>query len=420
MKIPLACVLMVGAALAAGDDWPRFRGPDGAGQAVAPNLPLPLTAAHQLWNINLPGTGHSSPVVVGPRLFVTCGENATAKRMVLCLEAATGRIQWQREFPSQTYHQNNDNSYASASPAADADGVVVTWTTPEEVLVVALDNAGQEKWRRGLGPFVCNHGSGSSPLIVGDLVILANDQDNPKATPHNYDKPTSPKEPGKSFVIALDRRTGATRWQLDRASSQASFATPCMRRLESGAVELICANTANGLTGVDAASGKINWVTEKGFTRRCVGSPAFGAGVVITTAGSGGMGAELVAVKPSAPPVVAYTMTKPLPYVPSPLIIGDKLILWGDNGQVACLRAMTGEVLWREKIEGAFYSSPITVGGRALNISKTGDLITLAVGDKFTAPARLPLGEKCFATPAIAGGKLFIRTHTQLFAFGSR
>ncbi len=401
-------------------DWPRFRGPDGAGLAEAPALPLPVTAANQLWCVKLPGPGHSSPALVGPRLFVTCTENATAKRSVLCLDAATGRTLWQRDFPSKTYHQNNDNSYASASPAADANGVVVSWTTPEEVLVVALDNAGQEKWRRGLGPFVGAHGSGSSPLIVGELVVLSNDQDNPKSAPHNYANKAVPNEPGKSFLLALERQTGQTRWQLDRASSQAAYSTPCVRRLENGAVELVCANTANGLTGVDAATGKINWVTDKGFTRRCVGSPVCGAGLIVTTAGSGGMGAELVAVKPGAKPAVAYTMTKPLPYVPTPLFIGERLLLWGDNGQVACLRAATGEVLWREKVEGAFYSSPIAVQGRALNISKTGDLLTLEVGDTFAAPARLPLGEKAFATPAVAGGLLYVRTLTQLFAFGKK
>ena len=422
MKILLTSMVALGAAatLAGAADWPRFRGPDGAGLGAAPDLPLPLTASNQLWCVKLPGAGHSSPVVCGPRLFVTCGENATAKRMVLCLDAASGRTLWQREFPSKTYQQNNDNSYATASPACDADGVVVTWTTPEEVLVVALDNAGNESWRRPLGPFVCNHGSGSSPVILGDVVVLCNDQDDPQATPQNYKKPGAPKAAGKSCVVALDRKTGAPRWQLDRRSSQAAFATPCVRRTAVGAVEIICANTANGLTGVDAATGKIVWGTATGFARRCVGSPVFGAGLVITTAGSGGAGSELVAVRPGAKPELAYALAKPLPYVPSPLVLGDKLILWGDNGQVACLRVATGEVLWREKVEGTFYSSPIAVNGRVVNISKTGDVLMLAAGDQFAPPDRLALGEKSFATPAVAGGVLFIRTYTQLFAFGGR
>ena len=422
MKIFLTSLvaLCAAAGVAGAADWTRFRGPDGAGLGEAPDLSLPLTAAQQLWNVKLPGAGHASPVICGSRVFVTCGENATAKRILLALDAASGKIQWQKEFPSKTYQQNNDNSYATSTPACDADGVVAVWTTPEEVLVVALDNAGNEVWRRPLGPFVCNHGSGSSPIIIGDFVVLANDQDDPTATPQNYKKPGAPKVAGKSFVVALDRKTGATRWQLDRRSSQAAFATPCVRRTAEGATEIICANTANGLTGVDAATGKIVWGTATGFVRRCVGSPVFGGGLVITLAGSGGAGAECIAVRPGGKAELAYSLPKPLPYVPSPLVLGDKLILWGDNGQVACLRVATGELLWREKVEGAFYSSPIAVNGRVVNVSKTGDVLVLEAGEKFVAPARLALGEKAFATPAVAGGVLFIRTYTQLFAFGAR
>ena len=407
---------------ALGDDsnWPRFRGPNGSGLSTAATVPVKWTEADYNWKIKLPGVGHSSPVVWDKRLFVTCAEHATAKRMVLCLDTATGHTLWQRDFPSKTYSQNNDNSYASATPAADAAGVVVTWSTPEAVLLVALDNAGQEIWRRDLGPFICNHGSGSSPVIVGDLVVFSDDQDDPQATPQNYNKPDSPKTAGKSFVIALDRQTGATRWQLDRRSSQAAFATPCVRRLESGAVEIILANTANALTGVAVATGKINWTLEKGFTKRCVGSPVFGAGLAIAIAGGGGAGLELVAVRPGPKPELAYKLSKPLPYVPSPLVDGDKLFLWGDNGAVACLRAATGEAIWRGKVEGSFYSSPVCVNHHLYGITKSGDVIVLDTGDSFKILGRVALGEKCFATPAIAGGVMYLRTYSQVFSLGGK
>ena len=401
-------------------DWTRFRGPDGAGLGTVPNLPLPLTEASRLWCVKLPGTGHSSPVICGTRLFMTSCENATAKRIVLALDAASGRTLWQREFPSKIYQQNKDNSYASATPACDAEGVVVGWTTPEEVLVVALDNTGKEIWRRPLGPFVCNHGSGTSPIIVGDLVVLANDQDDPQAMPEKKGKRGASKVAGKSYVIALDRKKGTTRWQLDRRSNQAAFATPCVRRTAEGTTEIICANTDNGLTGVEAATGKIVWSTATGFTKRCVCSPVLGAGLVITTAGTGGTGWECIAVRPGAKAEVAYSLQKPLPYVPSPLVLGDKLILWGDNGQVACLRAATGELIWREKVDGAFYSSPIALNGHVMNVSKTGDVFMLDAGEKFVMPTRFALGEKSFATPAVAGDILYIRTYTQLFAFGGK
>jgi outer membrane protein assembly factor BamB len=411
----LAVLLRAGA-----DDWPRFRGVDGAGIGDVPGLPAKWSETNQLWRIKLPGTGHSSPVICGSRLFATCAEIATAKRIVVCLDAGSGRMLWQREFPSKSYQQNNDNSYASATPATDSNGVVMVWTTPDEVLLVALDNDGAEIWRRSLGPFVCNHGSGSSPIIAGGLVVLNNDQDDPISMPQNYPKSDPPKPAGKSFVIALDRQTGATRWQLDRKSNQASFATPCTRTTESGALEIIVASTAHGLTGVDAATGAINWTGGGTFTKRCVASPAVGAGLVVTTEGSGGMGARLVAVRPGAKTEIAYELQKPLPYVPSPLIVGDHLYLWGDNGLVACLRAATGETIWRERVEGSFYSSPICVNNSILNITRTGDAIFLGGGDKFEILSRIPLGEKSFATPAIANGILFLRTFSQIIALGVR
>lgn len=416
----LLVTLHFATAFARAEDWPRFRGPDGAGIGRAPELPMPWTMSNQLWRAALPGSGHSSPVVVGPRLFVTCTEQATAKRMLLCLDAATGATNWMREFPSRTFQQNTDNSYASATPAADADGVVAVWTTPDEVLLVALDNAGHEIWRRPLGPFVCNHGSGSSPIIVGGLVVLNNDQDDPTAAPQNYAKPDAQKTAGKSFVIALDRKTGEQRWRLERSSNQASFATPATRRTEAGGLEIICASTAHGLTGVDAETGKVTWNGGGEFKKRCVGSPAFGAGVVVQTEGSGGMGARLVAVRPGSTTEIAYELQKPLPYVPSPLVVGDLLYLWGDNGQVACLRAATGEAIWRERVDGSFYGSPICVNGCILNITKTGDAILLGGGAAFEIVGKIPLGEKCFATPAVAGGRLFVRTFAHVIAFGAR
>lgn len=421
MKPFIASVLSLSAVWAsAAGDWPRFRGPDGAGAGEAPGLPLPWTDADVAWQAGLPGSGHSSPVIAGPRLYATCTENASAKRMLLCLDAATGATNWLREFPSQTYRQNNDNSYASATPAADADGVVVVWTTPDEVLLVALDNAGKEIWRRSLGPFVCNHGSGSSPIIAGDVVVLSNDQDDPAAVPQNYPNADSRTVSGKSFVLALDRKTGETRWQLARTSNQASFATPATRKTPEGALEIVCASTAHGLTGIDAKTGKINWTGGGAFKKRCVASPAAGAGVVVQTEGSGGMGSRLVAVRPGAKTEIAYELPKPVPYVPSPLIVGERLYLWGENGQVACLRAATGEAIWRDRVEGSFYCSPVCVNGRILGITKTGEAVILGGGDIFEVLGRITLGERCYATPAVAGGRLYIRTYSRIIAVASR
>ena len=401
-------------------DWPRFRGPNGSGIGEVSGLPADWTTSNILWRAGLPGAGHSSPAVSGSRIFLTCAENATATRMVVCLDANSGATNWVRAFPSRTYQQNNDNSYASGTPAADADGAVACWSTPDEVLLVALDNGGAEIWRRSLGPFVCNHGGGASPVLVGDLVVLNNDQDDPAASAVNYPKADTPKPSGVSFVIALDRKTGKDRWKLPRTSNQAAFATPCIRTNAAGALEIVVASTAHGLTGIDAKSGAVNWTGGGTFAKRCVASPSLGAGLVVTTEGSGGMGARLVAVKPDEKGAIAYELPKPVPYVPSTLIVADKLYLWGDNGQVACLRAATGEAIWKDRVDGSFYSSPVCLNGTIVNVSKTGDVITLGGGDRFEVLGRVALGEKSFASPAIADGKLFIRTYTQLIAIGAK
>ena len=149
----LAFVVSVAGGAPAGP-WPRFRGPDGAGISDATTVPATWTEADYNWKVSLPGQGHSSPVVWGGRIFLTCGDRATAKRMLLCLRAADGRVLWRREYASSTFRQHRDNSYASATPAADAEGGVITWATPKAVVLLALDPAGREVWRRGLGPVV--------------------------------------------------------------------------------------------------------------------------------------------------------------------------------------------------------------------------------------------------------------------------
>ena len=197
--LPFIVVLFAPTTVCAAEgDWSRFRGPNGSGISSATTVPTRWTEKDYNWKVTLPGAGHSSPVVWERRIFVTCGDPDSGKRMILCLDAATGRTLWQRDYESKTFRQNGDNSYATATPAADAAGVVVTWTTPDEVVLLALDNAGRETWRRNLGKFVCIHGSGASPIIVDDLVVLDNDQEDPKALPPSvYARPGRPIPPAE-------------------------------------------------------------------------------------------------------------------------------------------------------------------------------------------------------------------------------
>ena len=424
LALAAATVLIITASVRAGEgDWPRFRGPNGQGISDATTVPAKWTADDYNWKVKLPGTGHSSPVLWGDRVFLTCSDAETAKRMIVCLKAADGSKVWQRDYESKTYMQNDANSFASSTPAADAGGIVVTWSTPEEITLVALDSGGKDVWRRNLGPLVAKHGSGQSPIILGDLVILANDQEDLNRMLMTGGPPSGKRAAGKSSLIALDRKTGQLRWQIARQTALAAYSTPCVYQPEGGRPEIIFTSTAHGITAVDPAAGKVNWEVGGIFKDRCVGSPVVAPGLVFAGYGMGTSGALYVAVRPGSAEKkaeIAYEIPKPVPLVPTPLVKDGRLYFWHDDGTVACLKVDTGEVVWREKAGGWYYGSPVWVGGRLYCIARNGDVVVLAGGDKFEALARVPLGETSFATPAVANGIMYLRTYNYLYSLGGK
>ena len=406
--ILLAVTAAAQAAAPAADvpQWPRFRGPNGEGHAAVDPAAIPVqwTEKDYLWKVDLPGGGHSSPVVWGDRLFVTSGLDDSGRRILLCLKTSDGSTLWKREFDSKTTSQNSLNSYATPTPAVDAERVYLCWATTEKHTFLAVDHNGKDVWRRELGPFVSQHGQGTSPAVFEDSVVLANDQD------------------GKSFLLCVDARTGTTRWQNDRLSGRAAYSTPCLLRPDGRPAQWVFTSALHGVTGVDAATGKIEWEQGDAFPKRVVGSPAVGAGLVIGTCGEGSSGMHVIAVRPPASPggkpEVAWKITKAAPYVPTPLIAGDLVFLWSDTGTVSCVRAATGEEVWRERVGANFYGSPVLVGDRQYAISIKGEVFVLKAGDKYELLAKNPLGEKSHATPAVAGGRMYLRTLSHLYAIG--
>ena len=420
--LPTVLVLLVSSMSYAGEgEWSRFRGPNGTGISDATTVPVRWTEKDYNWKIDLPGPGHSSPVVWDNRIFVTCGDPATALRTLLCVDAPTGRTLWKQEEPSKTYGQHRDNGYATATPTVDADGVVITWTTPEAVMLLALDLQGRELWRRNLGPLVSLQGSGSSPILYQDLVVLANDQEDMQRSPGR--KKDGPNPAGRSFVIAVDRKTGETRWQTETKTFLAGYSTPCVYRAEGGRAELIFSNTAHGIMAVDPATGKVNWEFGRPFLDRAVISPVVAPGLVIAGHGAGIRGTRCIAVRPGSSgqgtePTLAYTVTRAIPMVPTPLVKDRRLFLWADDGVVSCLRVATGETVWRQRVDGAYYASPVWVNGYLYSVSKKGEVVVLAAADKFEVLCRVPLGEPSYATPAVAGGVMYLRTSSHLFSLG--
>lgn len=390
----------------AAQQWTRFRGPNGSGQSEAAGIPVRWSTKDYIWRVKLPGTGHSSPVVWGDRVFVTSAIEQDATRIIRCLRTSDGGLIWKRQFASTTYKKNQFNSYAAATPAVDQDHVYLSWTTPDEYILLALDQAkGRVVWRRDLGPFVARHGSGASPILFDQMVIVPNDQQ------------------GNSSTIALDRMTGATRWQIPRRSDRTAYATPCIYRPDGGPPQLVLASSAHGVSALDPYTGRTIWELDV-FEDRVVGSPVIAAGLVFAYAGEAGSGKRFVAIRPGDPAAgieaeVAYEVKGSLPYVCIPVAYADLLFLWYDQGVVTCLDAPTGKIHWRNRVGGKYFGSPVRVADRIYCICRSGEMVVLAAAAEYKLLARISLEERSHSTPAIADGVMYLRTVSHLMAIGA-
>ncbi|MBI3461988.1 MAG: PQQ-binding-like beta-propeller repeat protein [Planctomycetes bacterium] len=394
------------------ENWPRFRGPNGAGISSENGFPATWSDGDYAWKTELPGVGHSSPCVWEDHVFLTSAEDKGRIRIVLDVSASTGKIRWIHRLDSKTYKINNRNSYASATPATDGKRVYVTFGNEREYLLLAYDFEGNQLWKYDLGPFISQHGAAISPIVFEDLVILGNDQD------------------AKSFIVAVDSSTGKPRWKVDRNEKQretaTAYATPILIQGEGGKRELIFTSLADGFTSYDPRTGAFNWRADL-FPARTCGSPVFGHGLLYATCGGGGNGKLLLAVRPGGQgdlgeSCIAWERAKELPYVPTPVLTGDHIYLWCDNGVVSCVEAKTGKNIWTERIErtSKFSGSPICVDGKLYCVSEEGEVIVLAARpDSFQLLGRTSLGEGSHATPAVSNGSMFIRGFEHLFCLGA-
>lgn len=402
------------------EEWTRFRGPNGSGISTATGLPITWSEDDYNWQVDLPVQGSSSPVLWGEQIFLTGDDAGNGSRSILCINAESGRIQWRRDYSFESHYLHRDNDFASGTPCVDKDGVIVVWSSPEQLLMIGLGLDGEEQWRRDLGPYKGLHGAASSPIIADGLVVLANDQMDPKRFSFYLPDDTD-WAPGKSFLIALDRKTGETRWKIDRKSELAGYATPCIRRV-GDRTEAIFTSTPHGVTAVDLETGQISWEIDQLWDNRTVSSPQLHGDLVFGSFGQGLSGQRFVAVRPEkgggAKGELVYDVTKSVPLVPCFVVKDGLLFLWTDSGVVTCLDAASGEVHWRERVGGEFYSSPLWIEGRIYGISKRGEVVVLAASREFAELGRVDLGEKTFATPAIVDGVMYLRTQSRLLSLG--
>lgn len=418
--------------------WPQFRGPNG--QGVSPETGLPLTwsaSENVLWKTPIPGRGHSSPVVWGKRLFLTTavegpitrpGFTGTAKHLddgkefvhpdgvgadraqtlkVLAIDAETGRILWEKTAwegnPYDTRHRRG--SFASPTPIVDGERVYA-WFGSEGIY--AYDLYGKELWKADLGGIAAmGVGYGTSPVLHGEHVILQCDEDAGE----------------KSFIAALDRRTGKEVWRVAR-KVEVSWATPVIVKAE-GRDELVTAGT-EAIIAYDPATGKELW-RAKGLESNAVPSPVVGKDVVVLSAGYPAKVAMAIRTGGSGDvtgtPRVLWRYEKGTAYVPSPILYGDLVYLVTDRGLVTALDVKTGAVKYeggRPPIPATFMASPVVIDGRIVLMSEDGDAFVIKAGPVHEIERTNSLGEPIFASPAIAEGRIFIRGASNLYCIGKK
>jgi outer membrane protein assembly factor BamB len=397
---------------ASAQEWTRFRGPNGTGESECKTIPVKWTDKEVQWKVEVPGMGHSSPVLWGDKLFLLSAHKDNATRYCLCFSAKDGKQLWQKAFKS-TPHKIHPkfSSFGSSTPAVDAERVYFGWSTPEETTLLALDHNGKEVWKKNLGRWVSQHGFGTSPIVYQGLVILNNAQDD--------EKPESGEAPGKSFMMAFDAKTGAERWRTPIKAKVCSYSVPMIRELPGGKSEIVCTNSGNGVYALDPTTGEMNWSVPDCLPLRTVSSPVLAGGLIFGTCGNGQYSANVVAaVRPGENAGVAYELkssnTMKAPYVPSLVKRDDLLFLFHDQGFASCVDAATGKIHWFERTHANIMGSPIRIGDKIYCIDEDGVVWVFAAEKEYKVLAQNPLGEPSRATPAVANGKLFLRTYSHL------
>lgn len=402
-----AIVLLFNAIAQAEPGWTQFRGPNATGIVASTALPTRMTADDYLWQIDLPGLGHSSPVFWQGRLIVTSEVKGQKKRQVLCLDAEDGRIVWTHE---EEYKEANGhhrlNSFAASTPAVDKNGIYVTWISGDDLILFALDHDGAPMWRHEIPcEFASRFGPGTSPIVLDGTVITSNEHQG-----------------SVCFLIGVDAESGKIAWRVPRKTGLASFCTPKVYRPDEGPVQVLFVSTVHGVTSLDPKSGEVLWELSCDFTLKPCATPVIADGVVFVTTGKGSAGFETVAIRlpdvtRNEKPEILYRSEARLPYVPTPLAYDGKFLLWTDAGFVTCIEARSGRELWNGKVSGKFFSSPLLVDNRIYNASREGEMTVLA-SDRFEILAQSDLPEGTHSTPAVIGSRMYLRTYEKLICIG--
>jgi outer membrane protein assembly factor BamB len=396
----LSAALLAAAKGVAAEDWPQFRGPTGQGVSTEVELPVEWSESRNVrWKVDVPGTGWSSPVVAGDRVWLTTAvaDRSGTSLRALAFDTATGR----RVVDAEVFRLprrnllNPKNSHASPTPIVDGDRVYVHFGADG---TAALTASGEVAWKTRFS-YDSQHGNGGSPTLYKDLLIFSCDGSD------------------TAFVVALDKQTGAERWRTRRrAPFDQAYSTPLVIRV--GERDQLVSVGAYRAVAYDPDTGKEIWRVgyADGFSN--VPRPVFANGLVYIATGF--QEPSLIAVRPDGTgdvtrTHVAWTLRRSAPHTPSPLAVGDELYIVNDMGIATCLDSRTGETVWRERLGGNYSASPVFADGRIYFLSEEGVATVLAPGRTFRKLATNQIDGATLASMAIADKSIFIRTDAALY-----
>lgn len=429
----IAAVFLITFAPVHAEDWPCWRGPRLDGSSLEKDLPVKWSPSENIaWKAEIPGIGHSSPVVVGDRVFLTTCLLKDGKRMLMCLDRRDGKLQWEKlVLTSPLEKKHKLNSFASSTAACDGSHVYVTFVQirkrtekdteyprkPREAGYLAKDEVsemvvacytvtGDLVWQKSPGQFCSRHGFCSSPILYKDKVIVNGDQD------------------AEAYIVALDKKTGSERWRIDRPNRVRSYCVPLIVEA-AGKTQMVLAGSLC-TTSYDPDNGKLIWIM-KGPTEQFVASPVYGDGLIFMTAGFptyhnwairpdgvGDVTATHVAWHESK------TAARKASYVPCPLAVPGYFYMISDLGPLSCFEAKTGKRLWMEDLGRHHSGSPVLADGKVYLTDDDGITYVLKADGKFDLLARNPLEDECYSSPAISQGQIFIRTMKYLWCIGRK
>ncbi len=405
--------LLVGVHVARAEDWPEFRGPNAQGIYAARALPLSWSKTEGVkWRTELPGSGWSSPVVVGQMIYLTAAiptdgsaAEAGAKQdldlVLLRVDATSGKLLTTHKVLKQLgaaapgIHQKN--SHASPTPIVEGGRLYLHFGHQG---TACTDMEGKVIWSTQELAYPPVHGNGGSPVVVGELLIFSRDGGD------------------ISRVTALNKLTGKVVWERERdveVDKKFSFCTPLVLDV-AGRKQLILPGS-NVVQSLVPETGEEVWrVTYDGYS--VIPRPIYAGGLVFVCTGYNRP--SMLAIDPTGSGDVTATHLKwksdtNVPHTPSLLARDGMIFMINDKGIASGVDWATGKEIWKERIGGNFSASPLLVGDRMYMLSEEGDATILQIGPQAKELAKNKLGERCLASPAIVGDDLLIRSATALY-----